>query len=326
MNIDKCTVEALKVLEQSERAGVKVEHKVISKKSKIIAITAAFAIMMSATSIAANAANPAPITSETVAEAQVNDVYVYTRDYVNVRSTADFTDNILYTLEPKTKVKLLGVDGDGGGVLVGGVAQLPQIAGIAVALLGHQGRHQIPVCSFGAARRKAACQYDHIAFSGSLFRQFRKLSDHFSCQRGAGFIQFGYSLAVKTVYLHVGPDMSRHSQKMMSESFPVHHGSQVRRTVFPHNPDTLYIQSKSAGDDGNVDPLAAQINTGVPYSVHLACLKALNIDCFVKTGIQTNRCYHLFTPLSMIQIIISFPCPIRNRSICPRHNASPSFP
>ena len=121
MNIDKCTVEALKVLEQSERAGVKVEHKVISKKSKIIAITAAFAIMMSATSIAANAANPAPITSETVAEAQVNDVYVYTRDYVNVRSTADFTDNILYTLEPKTKVKLLGVDGDWSYIEVYGV-------------------------------------------------------------------------------------------------------------------------------------------------------------------------------------------------------------
>ena len=112
MNIDKCTVEALKILEQSERDGVKVEHKVLSKKSKIVAITAALAVMMSATGIAANAANPAPITSETIAEAQINDVYVYTRDYVNVRSTADFTDNILYTLEPGTKVKLLKVDGD----------------------------------------------------------------------------------------------------------------------------------------------------------------------------------------------------------------------
>lgn len=121
MNIDKCTVEALKVLEQRERAGVKVEHKVLSKKSKIIAITAAFAVMMSATGISANAANPAPLTSETIAEAQIGNVYLYTRDYVNVRSGAEFGDNVLCVSEPKTKVKLLGVDGDWSYIEVYGV-------------------------------------------------------------------------------------------------------------------------------------------------------------------------------------------------------------
>ena len=121
MNIDKCTVEALKVFEQKENTGVKVEHKVLSKRAKIIAIVLAFAVMMTATGIAANAANPAPLTSEIIAEAQTGDVYLYTRDYVNVRSGAEFGDNILYVLEPKTEVKLLGVDGDWSYIEVYGV-------------------------------------------------------------------------------------------------------------------------------------------------------------------------------------------------------------
>ena len=121
MDIDKCTVEALKVLEQRERAGVKVGYKTLSKRAKIIAILAAFAVMMSAAGIAANAANPAPLTSETIAEAQIGSVYLYTRDYVNVRSGAEFGDNVLCVSEPKTKVKLLGVDGDWSYIEINGV-------------------------------------------------------------------------------------------------------------------------------------------------------------------------------------------------------------
>ena len=121
MNIDKCTVEALKVLEQRERAGVKVGYKTLSKRAKIIAIVSAFAVMMTATGIAVNAANPAPLTSETIAEAQIGSVYLYTRDYVNVRSGAEFGDNVLCVSEPKTKVKLLGVDGDWSYIEINGV-------------------------------------------------------------------------------------------------------------------------------------------------------------------------------------------------------------
>ena len=87
MNIDKCTVEALKVLEQKDGAGVKVEHRAVSKRSKVIAIASALAIMFVTTAYPVYAApNEAPITEEVVASVENgNTVYVYTRDWVNVR-------------------------------------------------------------------------------------------------------------------------------------------------------------------------------------------------------------------------------------------------
>jgi hypothetical protein len=75
---------------------------------------------------------------------------------------------------------------------------------------------------------------------------------------------------------------------MVPQSLPVHHGGQFRCTVFSHNADTLHVEAKPTGNNGYVDSLASQINTGIPDSVHLTDLKALNIDSFVKTGIQTN--------------------------------------
>ena len=114
MNIDKCTVEALKVLEQKEEAGVNVEHRAVSKRSKVIAIASALAIMFVTTAYPVYAVpNEAPITEEVVASVENgNTVYVYTRDWVNVRTSAEYSDNIVYTAEPNTKAILLEQAGD----------------------------------------------------------------------------------------------------------------------------------------------------------------------------------------------------------------------
>ena len=116
------------------------------------------------------------------------------------------------------------------------------------------------------------------------------------------------------LYLHIRSDMTGNSHKTVFQAFPVHHGCQLCGTVFPHYAYTLDIQAETARNNGNVDPLSAQIHTGIPDPVNLSGLKILNIDRLVKAGIQANGCNHFSTPLHSIRIIIPFRSYIRNRS------------
>lgn len=121
MNIDKCTVEALRYLENKDYKSMKKDSKGVSKKVKIAMLAAAFTVLMMSASSAAYAFNGTPITDETVACAQVNDTYVYTRDYVNARRDSDFGNNVLFVVAPDTSMKLKGVDGDWAFVDINGV-------------------------------------------------------------------------------------------------------------------------------------------------------------------------------------------------------------
>lgn len=121
MNIDKCTVEALRYLENKDYKSMKKDSKGVSKKVKIAMLAAAFTVLMMSASSVVYAFNRTPITDETVACAQVNDTYVYTRDYVNARRDSNFGNNVLFVVAPDTSMKLKGVDGDWAFVDINGV-------------------------------------------------------------------------------------------------------------------------------------------------------------------------------------------------------------
>ena len=106
MNIDKCTEQALKILD-------KEGYKRVSRRNKVVALVAAFLVMTSVATFPAYAVNKSPVTEETVAVVNKGEtVYVYSRDWVNVRRAPEFGDNIITTVEPNTKIEFKATVGE----------------------------------------------------------------------------------------------------------------------------------------------------------------------------------------------------------------------
>lgn len=114
MNIDKCTEQALEILDNKG-------YKRVNKRNKVVALVAAFLVMTSAAAFPAYAVNKNPVTEETVAAVNKGEtVYVYSRDWVNVRSVPEFGDTVITTVAPNTKIEFKSNIGEWSKVIYNG--------------------------------------------------------------------------------------------------------------------------------------------------------------------------------------------------------------
>ena len=94
IDIDKCTEEALKVLNKDR-------YKEVRKRNRVVALVAAFLVMVSTSAFPVYAVK-CNIADGVVSE---NGEIVYTTDWLNVREEPEFGDNIIDVVAPNTGVE-----------------------------------------------------------------------------------------------------------------------------------------------------------------------------------------------------------------------------
>ena len=128
MNIDKCTEGAMAILNGDITSVSSKANRLKSFRGtrRFMTVCFAAALLLTSTSLpmyanAISPANPAPITTT-----EVNNIsrgittFVYSRDWVNVRTAPEFGDNVVFSVEPNTKIQLNGVTGEWSEVIIRG--------------------------------------------------------------------------------------------------------------------------------------------------------------------------------------------------------------